>query len=64
MLRTILNELDLENDIFISEGILDVLDHSAPEPLFGAKIGSMPPEGVLMKSSGQVCVPDRCRPTG
>jgi 4-hydroxy-3-polyprenylbenzoate decarboxylase len=39
VLRTILNELDLENDLFISEGILDVLDHSAPEPLFGAKIG-------------------------
>ncbi len=39
VLRVILNEIDLEQDIFISEGILDVLDHSAPEPLFGAKIG-------------------------
>ncbi len=39
VLRVILDEIDLEEDVFISEGILDVLDHSAPEPLFGAKIG-------------------------
>lgn len=39
VLETILNEVDLESDIFITEGVLDVLDHSAPEPLFGAKIG-------------------------
>jgi 4-hydroxy-3-polyprenylbenzoate decarboxylase len=39
VLRAILNELDLGSDLFIGEGILDVLDHSAPEPLFGAKIG-------------------------
>ncbi len=39
VLETILNEADLESDVFITEGVLDVLDHSAPEPLFGAKIG-------------------------
>lgn len=39
VLETILNDLDLENDVFITEGVLDVLDHSAPDPLFGAKIG-------------------------
>ncbi|NLI83669.1 MAG: menaquinone biosynthesis decarboxylase [Deltaproteobacteria bacterium] len=39
VLREILDTVDLEQDIFISEGVLDVLDHSAPEPLFGAKIG-------------------------
>ncbi|MFZ2446420.1 MAG: menaquinone biosynthesis decarboxylase [Syntrophobacteraceae bacterium] len=39
VLTTILNEVDLENDVFITEGVLDVLDHSAPEPLFGAKVG-------------------------
>lgn len=39
VLTEILNIVDLEQDMFISEGILDVLDHSAPEPLFGAKIG-------------------------
>ncbi|MCE5336891.1 MAG: menaquinone biosynthesis decarboxylase [Desulfobacteraceae bacterium] len=38
-LRTILDTVDLEEDIYITEGILDVLDHSAPEPLFGSKIG-------------------------
>jgi 4-hydroxy-3-polyprenylbenzoate decarboxylase len=37
--ETILNEVDIESDILITEGVLDVLDHSAPDPLFGAKIG-------------------------
>jgi 4-hydroxy-3-polyprenylbenzoate decarboxylase len=36
---TLLNTIDLENDVYISEGVLDVLDHSAPAPLFGAKVG-------------------------
>lgn len=35
----ILNELDLEADLYITEGILDVLDHSAPDALFGGKLG-------------------------
>ena len=39
VLETILDQVDLESDVFITEGILDVLDHSAPDPLFGAKIG-------------------------
>lgn len=39
VLRTILEEIDLESDLFITEGILDVLDHSAPDPLFGSKLG-------------------------
>ena len=39
VLDTILNEVDIESDIYITEGVLDVLDHSAPDPLFGAKIG-------------------------
>ncbi len=39
VLETILDEIDLESDIYLSQGILDVLDHSAPEPLFGSKIG-------------------------
>jgi 4-hydroxy-3-polyprenylbenzoate decarboxylase len=37
--ETILESVDLESDLFITEGILDVLDHSAPNPLFGSKIG-------------------------
>lgn len=39
VLETVLNEVDLESDLFVTEGILDVLDHSAPEPLFGGKLG-------------------------
>lgn len=39
VLETILNEVDLKTDLYISEGILDVLDHSAPEALFGGKLG-------------------------
>jgi 4-hydroxy-3-polyprenylbenzoate decarboxylase len=31
--------LDLAHDLVFSEGILDVLDHSAPHPLFGGKLG-------------------------
>ncbi|MFP5213189.1 MAG: UbiD family decarboxylase, partial [Acidobacteriota bacterium] len=39
VLETLLDEVDLETDIYITEGVLDVLDHSAPEPLFGGKLG-------------------------
>ncbi|MGC9197135.1 MAG: menaquinone biosynthesis decarboxylase [Syntrophobacteraceae bacterium] len=39
VLETILDQIDLDSDIYLSEGILDVLDHSAPEPLFGSKLG-------------------------
>lgn len=39
ILRTILDEVDLDTDLYLSEGILDVLDHSAPEALFGGKLG-------------------------
>jgi 4-hydroxy-3-polyprenylbenzoate decarboxylase len=31
--------LDIESDIITTRGVLDVLDHSAPNPLYGAKIG-------------------------
>ena len=34
-----MNNVDLESDVYITEGVLDVLDHSAPDALFGAKIG-------------------------
>ena len=39
VLETILDEVDLETDLYITDGILDVLDHSAPEPLVGGKLG-------------------------
>lgn len=35
----LLNRLDIQRDIVVTEGVLDVLDHSAPEPLRGAKLG-------------------------
>jgi 4-hydroxy-3-polyprenylbenzoate decarboxylase len=39
VLEALLDKLDLEADLYVSEGVLDVLDHSAPNPLFGAKLG-------------------------
>ncbi len=39
VLETILNEVDLKTDLYFSEGVLDVLDHSAPDALFGGKLG-------------------------
>jgi 4-hydroxy-3-polyprenylbenzoate decarboxylase len=39
LLKHILNTLDIHEDITITDGILDVLDHSAPQPLYGSKIG-------------------------
>jgi 4-hydroxy-3-polyprenylbenzoate decarboxylase len=39
VLETILDQVDLETDLYVSEGVLDVLDHSAPDPLFGGKLG-------------------------
>jgi 4-hydroxy-3-polyprenylbenzoate decarboxylase len=39
LMRHLLDTIDPESDITVSRGILDVLDHSAPQPLFGSKIG-------------------------
>lgn len=39
LLRTILDTVDLASDLYLTEGILDVLDHSAAAPLFGGKLG-------------------------
>ncbi|MBW1975155.1 MAG: menaquinone biosynthesis decarboxylase [Deltaproteobacteria bacterium] len=39
IVRHLLNTLDFDSDLFFSEGILDVLDHSAPHPLYGSKLG-------------------------
>lgn len=39
LLSKILDTIDLAGDIFFTEGVLDVLDHSAPDPLFGGKMG-------------------------
>lgn len=37
--ETLLDTIDIDSDLYLSEGVLDVLDHSAPEPLFGGKLG-------------------------
>jgi 4-hydroxy-3-polyprenylbenzoate decarboxylase len=35
----VLNNVDWKRDVIILDGPLDVLDHSAPQPLWGGKIG-------------------------
>jgi 4-hydroxy-3-polyprenylbenzoate decarboxylase len=39
VMTEILNKTDLRKDITITEGILDVLDHSSPTALYGGKAG-------------------------
>ncbi|MBO6101995.1 MAG: menaquinone biosynthesis decarboxylase [Opitutales bacterium] len=34
-----IKNFDASSDVAITKGVLDVLDHSAPDPLFGSKIG-------------------------
>lgn len=38
LLEHILNTIDFQSDVTVSRGILDALDHSAPQPLYGSKI--------------------------
>ncbi|HHY46183.1 MAG TPA: menaquinone biosynthesis decarboxylase [Firmicutes bacterium] len=47
----VLNNIDPRRDVILTDGTLDVLDHSAPYPCFGAKIGvdatrKWPGEGI------------------
>ena len=37
--RDVLNRVDLAKDLYFSEGVLDVLDHSSPTDLYGSKLG-------------------------
>ena len=39
VLKLLLNEVDLEKDLFFSEGILDVLNHASDQTLYGSKLG-------------------------
>ena len=39
ILKLLLNEADLERDLFFSEGILDVLNHASDQALYGSKLG-------------------------
>ena len=37
--KHLLNNIDLSKDLYFSEGILDVLDHSSSQALYGSKLG-------------------------
>lgn len=37
--RHLLDRVDLSKDLYFSEGVLDVLDHSATQSLYGSKLG-------------------------
>ncbi len=39
LMMHILNTVELDSDITLTKGILDVLDHSADRPLYGSKLG-------------------------
>ncbi len=39
VLKLILNKVDLDRDLFFSEGILDVLNHASDRALYGSKLG-------------------------
>lgn len=53
VMSRILNSVDLEHDIMLSQGILDTLDHAAPAALMGGKAGidvTTPMEGEGRKA--------------
>ncbi len=58
---TLLNNVDIEKDIYITEGTLDVLDHSSPNYIYGSKIGvdaterieGEEPRGQVVKESNK-----------
>jgi len=39
ILNLLLDHVDLDQDLFFSEGILDVLNHASDQPLYGSKLG-------------------------
>jgi 4-hydroxy-3-polyprenylbenzoate decarboxylase len=39
LLGRVLDAVELKRDLIITEGVLDVLDHAAPNALFGGKLG-------------------------
>jgi 4-hydroxy-3-polyprenylbenzoate decarboxylase len=39
VIKALLKNCDFEKHVTFSEGALDVLDHSAPQPIYGSKIG-------------------------
>jgi 4-hydroxy-3-polyprenylbenzoate decarboxylase len=60
------NNVDPARDIMISEGPLDVLDHSAPRPIYGAKMGidatrKWPEEGYQRDWPAEIQMSDEIR---
>lgn len=39
LLRLLMESLDFDRDLYLTEGILDVLDHAAPQAGYGGKLG-------------------------
>ena len=39
VIETLLSNLDIQTDIIRTQGVLDVLDHASPTPIFGGKLG-------------------------
>jgi 4-hydroxy-3-polyprenylbenzoate decarboxylase len=52
----LLNNIDIEKDIYITEGTLDVLDHSAPNPIYGSKVGIDAAERIEGETQRQLSV--------
>ena len=60
------NNVDPSRDILISEGPLDVLDHSSPRPIYGAKMGidatkKWPEEGYQREWPDEIQMSDEIR---
>jgi 4-hydroxy-3-polyprenylbenzoate decarboxylase len=60
------NNVDPSRDILISEGPLDVLDHSSPRPIYGAKMGidatkKWPEEGYQREWPDEIHMSDEIR---
>lgn len=60
------NNVDPSRDILISEGPLDVLDHSSPRPVYGAKMGidatkKWPEEGYQREWPDEIHMSDEIR---
>lgn len=60
----LLNIVDIDRDIYITEGVLDVLDHSAPNPLYGSKVGIDATKLVLTGSKSGKVVSGQCPVVG
>jgi 4-hydroxy-3-polyprenylbenzoate decarboxylase len=55
LLAKIQENLDLTQDLVMTEGVLDVLDHSAPHPLFGGKLGIDATERLEGEPTRRLC---------